>query len=484
MKKQQENKPIEMAPFDEDAERRVIGAAISCGATEIDFSDLHRDDFYSPIRQIIFDILSARQGKLTDIAVMVYEVKEQYDKETSDKVLSELDYCTNSGFYFACINDYKKIIKEISFKREAYHNAHKILNNIREGNSVGELYTKLSEHSENVNKLNIRDYQSGCIEIRDRLNGFMEKVLSKPDGLSEDAIKTGITELDGMIYGLFRKHVIYLGGRPSSFKTYLSLTIANNIAKNGTPVMFYSMELAEDNLLPRLHAISGMKEPKKVMIGKTVDIAVDMARSSSVLYNIPSFSIHYGMTNTYVIEKEVSIYIKRTGLKPVVMIDRIEYITDEQYKNERRDLYFGRISKRLTYMADRYDIPILCLVQLNRESEKENRLPRMSDFRDCGALEQDAKVALFTHRDRNAFKLAKSSGKLPYITIVVDKVMYGETGDFKLAVTDGPVLIRYTDDDCGIPESDRKEFDEKNKSKSSIKRNKINCMEDNNGFAF
>jgi replicative DNA helicase len=43
---------------------------------------------------------------------------------------------------------------------------------------------------------------------------------------------------------------------------------------------------------------------------------------------------------------------------------------------------------------------VVLLAQLNREIEKENRDPRLSDLRESGAIEQDADVVLFVHVDK------------------------------------------------------------------------------------
>jgi replicative DNA helicase len=59
----------------------------------------------------------------------------------------------------------------------------------------------------------------------------------------------------------------------------------------------------------------------------------------------------------------------------------------------------AELSRRLKAISKDYKLPILLLAQLNRESEKENRAPRMSDLRESGAIEQDSDRILFLHRD-------------------------------------------------------------------------------------
>jgi replicative DNA helicase len=50
-------------------------------------------------------------------------------------------------------------------------------------------------------------------------------------------------------------------------------------------------------------------------------------------------------------------------------------------------------------LARELSVPVLCLSQLNRASESEQRLPRTSDLRESGSIEQDADVVMLLHRE-------------------------------------------------------------------------------------
>lgn len=81
-------------------------------------------------------------------------------------------------------------------------------------------------------------------------------------------------------------------------------------------------------------------------------------------------------------------------------------------------------------------MPILCLAQLNRESEKDaGHRPKLSHLRESGAIEQDADVVMFVHRP----ELLKPDdpdlkGKAE---LIVAKNRHGSTGTVPL-VFDGP----------------------------------------------
>ena len=76
-----------------------------------------------------------------------------------------------------------------------------------------------------------------------------------------------------------------------------------------------------------------------------------------------------------------------------VVIDYLGLIAPADDRMARQDEYhrITNLSRELKLLAQDMRIPILCLVQMSRESERRaNPRPILSDLRDSGGLEQDA----------------------------------------------------------------------------------------------
>ena len=118
----------------------------------------------------------------------------------------------------------------------------------------------------------------------------------------------------------------------------------------------------------------------------------------------------------------------------LVVIDYLQLIDPDNPKDQRQE-QVARIARRLKGLARELNIPVLCLAQLNRQAEmaKENR-PRLSHLRESGAIEQDADVVMFVHRDEYYETSEEDKARVAgQADMIVAKQRNGPTGDVKLA---------------------------------------------------
>jgi replicative DNA helicase len=126
--------------------------------------------------------------------------------------------------------------------------------------------------------------------------------------------------------------------------------------------------------------------------------------------------------------------LKRRENLALVVIDYLQLIEPDNPRDPRQE-QVAKIARRLKGLARELKVPVLCLAQLNRQAEvsKDNR-PRLSHLRESGAIEQDADVVMFVHRDEyymtNEEDKARVAGQAD---IILSKQRNGPTGDVKLA---------------------------------------------------
>lgn len=90
----------------------------------------------------------------------------------------------------------------------------------------------------------------------------------------------------------------------------------------------------------------------------------------------------------------------RHGLD-ALFIDYLQLVdTSDGNKQENRQEAVARVSRKLKNLARELHIPVVCLAQVNRGASETNRMPRLSELRESGGLEQDADKVLFVYRPK------------------------------------------------------------------------------------
>jgi replicative DNA helicase len=276
----------------------------------------------------------------------------------------------------------------------------------------------------------------GVRPIRDIITEALQNIDRRMAGEKDPSgIRTGFYSLDKMTGGMRPGEVIILAARPGMGKSALAMNITEVVTvMNKLPTLFVSLEMSDDELIQRL--LSGqadvqstrvrkakMSPDERTQLGETAArIAID---TPLVVDASPGLSIEK-ITAT-----AMRLAARPEGLKFIV-IDYLQLIEPSNRRDPRQE-QVSLISRQLKHLARRLNVPILCLAQLNRESEKHNnRRPRKSDLRESGSLEQDADVVLLIHRESESLPESERAGLDQSAVLIVDKNRHGSTGDIYL----------------------------------------------------
>ena len=99
---------------------------------------------------------------------------------------------------------------------------------------------------------------------------------------------------------------------------------------------------------------------------------------------------------------------------------------------ENRQQIVSDMSRSLKLMAKELNVPVLCMSQLSRANESRaanQRKPMLSDLRESGAIEQDADIVMFIHRE----SYYDDDTENPNVAeCIIAKNRHGETGSVML----------------------------------------------------
>jgi replicative DNA helicase len=218
-------------------------------------------------------------------------------------------------------------------------------------------------------------------------------------------IPSGYVDIDNKTDGFQPSDLIIVGARPSMGKTAFILNLAINAAAkaNAIPIIF-SLEMTKKKLLKRMQSaiseVNGMK--LKNTYHYTNDEEKEKLKKSLRIIEGISPTI-YDKAGQKVSEMRAKIRkIKHTnpGREIIVFIDYLTKIKPSRDFKGNMHQEITEISQDLKDMAKDFNIPVVCLAQLNRGVEQRpEKRPMKSDLRESGSIEQDADIIMMLYRD-------------------------------------------------------------------------------------
>ncbi len=214
--------------------------------------------------------------------------------------------------------------------------------------------------------------------------------IEKPD--TRKIVSTGIDSWDRLATPMKEGQMITLAGRPGTGKSAFAGQVAYDCAENGGRVAFFSLEMTGEEIVERLALIRGGRDA--IAVKTTMTRAIREIGKFKMLhifdnsekYTVPSINAKCRLLAT-----------QKGGLS-LVVIDYLTLITPIDRK-QSREQQVAEISRSIKQMAGGLKVPVLVLAQLNRESDKEERRPRLSDLRESGSIEQDSDRVWFLWND-------------------------------------------------------------------------------------
>lgn len=237
---------------------------------------------------------------------------------------------------------------------------------------------------------------SSSTTARDVFSQFRQNIGSK----KSRGISTGLPTLDNVINGLSGGQMIVIAARPGNGKTALGINIADAVASSGVPVGFFQLEMTCEEMASRFVSARSRVMMRSFDPEKHTDAVKERIYDS--IENLAKMPIYFDDRASNTIE---DIHAKATLFKRrhnigLVIIDYLQLVRTQE-KLRRFDAV-GEVSRTIKRIAKDLNIPVIALAQLNREVEKENRPPRVSDLRESGDIEQDADVILLIDNKKTA----------------------------------------------------------------------------------
>jgi replicative DNA helicase len=223
-------------------------------------------------------------------------------------------------------------------------------------------------------------------------------------GEIKPAMSTGLESLDLYLGGgLYESEMNIIAARPSVGKTSAAVAIAENLSPE-KKILFISLEttaasIVRDRLLPSKSKIisSNIRMPNRL----NPEDWDNLFAVGSEIGAYKNFKIceQSSMTIADIEELVRQEATAKNGGIDLLIIDYMQLIRGAGTFRSREERV-ADTSQRLKALIKEYGLRSLVLAQLNRESQKQNRWPRISDLRESGQIEQDADSIIILHEEQ------------------------------------------------------------------------------------
>ena len=422
-------------PANVDAERAVLGSILLKPDVCDDIALVVRaEDFSDESHQLLYrHLLDLHDsGKRIDATIVVERLKTQGDFERIGgaaalaDVVQAVPHAAHATHYAAIVRDKALLRSMIDAGTDILRDAYEASDEPRQ--LLARAEEKIFSILERRSSAEAKPIQSVLEEVMVRMDARMKHEHTI------GGVETGFTDLDQLCGGLHNSELVILAARPSMGKTAFAMNIAEHAAINlKQPVLFVSLEMAALELADRLLCSAAQVNGHRLRNGTiSQEDRRRLVQKSSEIGAAPLF-IDDTPSRTLTEIAAVARRLKRKQGLSMIVIDYLQLIEPDNPRDPRQE-QVARIARRLKGMSRELDIPVLCLAQLNRQAEvsRDNR-PRLNHLRESGAIEQDADVVMFVHREEyyqtNDEDRERVRGQAE---IIIAKQRNGPIGDVKL----------------------------------------------------
>ena len=388
-------------PSQPEAERSVLGAMLrSADAVMLAQESLKEDDFYDPILREIFSAmlyLSAR-SRPVDIVTLDEELTRRGRLEAIGGTQFLIDLsrsvpaASNIGAYIRIVDEKSTLRKLIGASEEITKNCY-----------AGEMETPdvLAMAEKSIYDITMRKGGEQLQPVQPLLLKTFEMIeeLVRKHGRIE-GVPTGYRGLDELTTGFHPGELILIAARPSMGKTSFGMNIIGNASIRAHKcAAVFSLEMPAEQLVLRLLCTEAKVDMQRVRRGQIEDDEwLKLSEAMALIAEARLFIDATAGINVTGIRSKARRLQMEEGLD-IIMIDYLGLMTGVGKFGSRQE-EVSSISRSLKALASELGVPVIALSQLSRApTGRSNHRPVLSDIRDSGAIEQDADVVMFIHRE-------------------------------------------------------------------------------------
>lgn len=375
-------------------ERALIGSVAACPENFLSVGWLESQCFYDERNVKIWSAIKKifNEGKKFDIWAVHNELKKQ--GEADQLAVDYLMELHRDGIAAEDSDGHASFIHELHVKRTMYGFL------ISKASELASLTTNpediLTDISGKILKISHGE-DDNTKKIIDIVPEVRKLVLGRKHG--EEGVDDVSTGLPGII---IPNGLVVIAARPSMGKSSFCVQLCNNIGiDQNLPVVIFELEMSRGQLLRWIISQRTQIDNERLRRGEITDQEEHVfeqeigriERSGLFIDDTPSLNVFQ--------LKSRAVRLKNKHDIKMIVIDYLQLMSGVETRGriKNRENEVSEISRQLKIIQKELNIPIIAVSQLNRAVEaRSDKIPRLSDLRESGSLEQDADMVMFIHR--------------------------------------------------------------------------------------
>lgn len=419
-------------PHNLESEQCVIGSIIVEEQTLVPVAEiLDREDFYIDAHKVIYDsmIELGNERKPIDMITLTNRLKE---KGYLDQVggVTYLTSITNMIPTTSNVKVYAEIVKKNSTLRKLIKASSDIISmGYEASDSLDDILNVAEKKIFDISQDRMSQDFKPISEVLTSVTAMIEEVYSKGSDIT--GLDTGFIDLNKKLGGFHKSDLILIAARPGMGKTAFALNLVANAAiRSKSSVAVFSLEMSKEQLVQRLLSSQSNVALDNISKGKIADDewkkltdAMTVLSSSDIFIDdTPGIKVSEIRSKCRKLKMEKGL--------DMIMIDYLQ-LMEADGRADNRQQEVSKISRSLKILAKEMNCPVIALSQLSRNTESgKDHMPKLSDLRDSGAIEQDADIVMFIYRDEYYTKM--ETKKKDLAEIIIAKNRHGEISNIEL----------------------------------------------------
>ncbi len=363
--------------IDKECEKAVIGALINHPSCYYEVGNILKAHIFTvPKYRAIFEAVSDMlfNGQAIDVCTLAeYMIEKPAKGVTVENWPYEVTEISQSVATSATVYSNASNLNDLWQRRQVLLNLHNLADGAADRTKdITDTISEAAEKMQSISDNAVTDISTAADALDELETMLIAQIKGEGAG-----VKTGFVCFDER-GGLKPTHLNVIGAYPGQGKSSIALQMAVNVAVEGDPIAFYTMEMSKAELMARaaaadagLNVSTMLNSPEQLTQEEWQRFRTSKAR----LAGLPIYFNEKATTSIEDILCSARTFVRRNKIRGI-FVDYLQIMsTSRRDKKSSREEFYGDVVRMLKNLAKQENIFVVLLSQLSRDHDSKEPSP-------------------------------------------------------------------------------------------------------------